>query len=491
MLERPRARFPALAAALSFLFPGLGQAYAREPILAVILALPVVVLIGAGLFLGATATNELRNAILGSGFLTALLVLDLVLLVWRLFAIVEVGVARPVHAPGPADPPGRPARGRRRPLELALVALLAVATVGMHAWTGLVIVRLDSTLGQVFQGKTGSSSAPLASGATHDPKATSTPPSYHWDGTSRITFLLLGIDSGPFRSEALTDTIIVLSIDPVSRTAFMVSVPRDTGFLPLPDRRIFANGVYPEKINSLTTVASMDPNLWCPNLAAGVDCGIHALEQTVGLYLGLPVNYYAKVNLQGFTDLINALGGVDLCLPGVLADPGYRDASGTGAAGISLQAGCYQMDGRQALAFARIRKGTLTLPDGTVVPQSDFTRAARQQQVLLALRNKFASANWIFALPDLLSAIGKTVQTDFPRDQAGNLGSLLPLIGGKDVQRVVLSLPEYTTLAPNPTINYLLIPKRSVVRAEMQKLLGADTKLQGWYLGTNDAVPPG
>jgi LCP family protein required for cell wall assembly len=413
-------------------------------------------------------------------------VLDAALLGWRLIAILQVGIARPTRAPSshPADTRAVAAvRERRRPWELAIVAVLVLATAGMHAWTGMVVFTLDRTLGQVFAG-------PGAAPGPGDPKASGGAPSYHWDGTSRISFLLLGIDSGPYRSEALTDTILVISIDPVAHTAVMVSIPRDTGFVPLPDRRIYADGLYPQKINSLTTVASQNPGRWCPDLPAGADCGIQALERSVGLYLGIEINYYATINLQGFTDLIDALGGVRLCLPGVLADPEYKAADPHGPPGISLKAGCYVMNGRQALAYARIRKGTLTLPDGTVEQQNDFKRAARQQEVLLALREKLAGTNWIFGLPDLLTAVGKTVQTDFPRDQAGNLASLLPLIVGQDIQRVVLSLPDYTTLAPNPQLNYLLVPKRSSIRAEAARLFGGQDKLRGWYLGSTARVPP-
>ncbi len=503
MLERPRARFPSLAAALSFLFPGLGQAYARQPVLATLLAAPIL-LLGLGLLLAvAFGMHQLRNAVLSSQFLTTLLVLNIALLAWRLFAIVQAGAARPAvrRRTGSSDDPGRVSAPtssrsdtalrngslpRRRPWEIAIVALLVLATVGMHAWTGMLIATLDSSLGQVFSGNPGvvvQSGVPVVA----DPKPLNEP-SYHWDGTARITFLLLGIDAGPYRSEALTDTILVVSIDPVAHTAVMVSIPRDTGFMPLPDRRIFASGLYPAKINSLTTVASQNPKLWCPDLPSTADCGIRSLERSVGLYLGISINYYATVNLQGFTDLIDALGGVRLCLPGVLADPGYKAATPQGPPGISLPAGCHLMNGRQALAFARIRKGTLTLPDGTVEGQNDFTRAARQQEVLVALRNKFATTNWIFALPDLLKAVANTVQTDFPRDQAGNLASLLPLITGKGIDRVVLDWPDYVDLPTQPLVNYLLIPKRNAIRAEATKLFGHD--LQGWYVGSTARVPP-
>ncbi len=501
MLERPRARFPALAAALSFLFPGLGQAYAREPILAVLLAAPVLLLVLGGILALAVGVGAFRNAVFSSQFLTALLLLDAALLAWRLFAILQVGAARP-HTPGPAEgrvaPSGNPApaagaaaksgtASRRRPWEMVVVVVLVLATIGMHAWSGMVIATLDSTLGQIFSGNPGAAfggGQPVAS----DPKALNEP-SYHWNGTQRISFLLLGIDSGPYRSEALTDTILVVSIDPVSHTAVMVSIPRDTGFLPLPDRRLFADGLYPEKINSLTTIASQNPKVWCPDLPSTADCGIRTLERSVGLYLGIDINYYATVNLQGFTDLIDALGGVKLCLPGVLADPGYKAATPQGRPGISLPAGCYVMNGEQALAYARIRKGTLTLPDGTVEQQNDFKRAARQQDVLVALRDKFATANWVFALPDLLKAVGETVQTDFPRGQAGNLASLLPLIAGNSIDKVVLDWPDYEDLPTNPLVNYLLLPKRNAIRTEAERLFGPDAA-QGWYVGSTDRYPP-
>ena len=91
-----------------------------------------------------------------------------------------------------------------------------------------------------------------------------------------------------------------------------------------------------------------------------------------------------------------------------------------------LPAGCNDYDGLDALAYARSRKGWIEMPDGTRVEQSDFDRNERQQQLLLALRDELAEADLIFEPPSVLSAIGRSVSTDVPRDQAGNLASLLP-----------------------------------------------------------------
>src|SRR5436190_9798061 len=292
MQEQSRARFPALGAVLSFLFPGLGQLYSGQPTIAAILAAPVV-LIGVGA-LGAylLIADRVRSALFSSQILTTLLALDLALLMWRLFAIAHVGLARPAapSATVPGAAPAKPGALRsasgpgaaaiaaippapreltylpRRPWEVAAVVLLVMLTVVMHAWAGIVLNRFDQTLHEVFAG-----GAPIASGGANQPL---NQPDYRWDGKQRINFLLLGIDSDPSRAEALTDTILVVSVDPVRHTAVMVSIPRDTGLLPLPDRRIFANGLYPDKINSLTTVASQHPKLWCPDLSDPTACGI-------------------------------------------------------------------------------------------------------------------------------------------------------------------------------------------------------------------------
>ena len=471
--QRQQPRNAGLAAFLSFLFPGLGQAYAGVRRAAVLFALPVALLVVALLAAQLLLTDRLRNDVLSAGFLTATLALNVGLAGWRLAAIAHAGLATRPPIRDPATP--------RRGISILLIGILLVTTVGMHAAAGSLIGNLNSTLGHVFRGEVPDASGSPGRGPLNQPQ-------YRWNGTERISFLLLGIDSGVGREEALTDTILVVSVDPVAGTAVMVSVPRDTGYVPLPDRSMYPDGIYPEKINQLSTDADLDPSRWCPDLPAqATGCGLRTLERSIGLYLGIPIQYYATVDLQGFVDLIDAIGGVTLCLDGTMVDPEYGGPTWQGV-GIELPAGCHHYDGVHALAYARIRSGWIELPDGTREQQNDFKRAERQQTLLLELRRQFAGADLLFELPAILTAISRTVETDFPRSLAGDLASLLPLVTGPDIDRVVLSWPDFVDLPVEPLVNYLLIPRRDDVRAEMERLFGAE--LDGWYLGTTADPPP-
>jgi len=497
MIDPPsrQRRHPAIAAFLSFLFPGLGQAYLGERRLALLLAAPVLVLLLAALLAVTIGGPAALNSAFSAGFLTALVALDLAIMAWRLFAIGEAGVKSPgsERAAVPVTV-GGPSPAERQPMTpgrigtIAVVVVLMLLTVGMHAWAGMVIGRVNTTLGDVFSGVGGG--PPGGRGGNPPPLNR---PEYAWDGTERINFLLLGIDSTPRRGdEALTDTILVVSVDPKTKKAVMLSIPRDTGFMPLPDRTVYADGLYPNKINELTTEAGANPELWCPDLPSdqGAACGLRTLERTVGLYLGLPIQYYATIDLFGFVQLIDAVGPLNLCLPGKLVDDTYHephDAFGK-RRGVELPAGCMDYNGAEALAYARARKGYMEMPDGTHVQLDDFKRADRQQEVLLELRRHFAEMDLFFDLPDALEAIGATVKTDFPRDKAGDLASLLPLITGTDIRRLVLDLPRFVDPPPDPLANYILVPRRDDLRVAMRRLFGREN-LEGWYLTTRDAGP--
>ena len=477
----PRPSRPWLAALLSFLFPGLGQAYAGRSRAALIFAVPALALVAVVAAVLVGIVELPRNTLLTSGFLLAVLLVNGAAFVWRSASIADAGIS-----------PWRDGLERHLNWNGFAVGLLLAATVGMHTWVGVVVLRLEGTLTDVFAGADPGRREPLPTG----PLATDAPeipdPGPRWNGTDRINILLLGTDAAPGREAVLTDVILLVSVDPVAETALMVSVPRDTGFVPLPDTTVYPTGLYPDKVNGLMSIATRDPETWCPDLdGPAIVCGLRTIEESVGLYLGVEIHHYALVDMVGFADLIDALGGLELCLPGRLYDPQFDGSllNEEVIEPLELPEGCHQYDGLDALAYARSRKGWIEMPDGEIVPQNDFTRSERQQGVLLALRRELAEADTLFELPGVLDAIGRTVSTDFPRDQAGDLATLVPLITGPDIERLVLSYPEYVDLPVNPDVNYLLVPKRDAIREEMAGLLGED-ELVGWYLAS-EADGPG
>ena len=478
-----RSPRPWLAALLSFAFPGLGQAYAGRPREALLFAVPVILLAVAVVVLVSDATGD-ANRLFAPAFLTFVMILNAGLLLWRLAAIAHAGLVAA----------GRLV-GRHRRMATGTVVGLVVLSVGMHAWVGMVVVQLEATLAQVFAPDPGQLPIPDPSGQPGgaDPTPAPTEEPNRWAQGDPINLLLLGTDAAPGRETTQPDVILVLSVDPVDRSAVMVSVPRDTGWIPLPDDRIYPDGLYPRKVNQLAAEAAASPQRWCPDHAVPDPdrCGRESLERSIGLYLGIEIHHYAAVDMAGFAEMIDAVGGLELCLPGRLVDPefdGSLENRGEGEP-LILPAGCHHYSGLEALAYARSRQGWIESADGARQNQTDFDRNERQQNVLLALRRELAQADTLFELPGLLSAIGRTVTTDVPREQAGDMAGLLPLITGPDIDRVVLGHPEFVDLPVEPEVNYLLVPKRDAVREAMAEHFGRD-ELLGWYLATRTPAAP-
>ena len=331
------------------------------------------------------------------------------------------------------------------------VAGLLVAAVAMHAWVAIVILQFQATLAQVFVPDATPVVEPVGS---VDPSASpAATPAPAWNGTDRVDILLLGTDAGPGRADELSDVVLVVSVDPVAETAVMISIPRDTGFLPLPDTSVYADGLFPDKVNTIMARAEQDAATWCPDLDPdeGEECGLRAVRESVGLYLGIEIEHHALVDMAGFAGIVDAIGGVELCLPGDLVDPQF-DGTITDryTDGLFLPEGCREYDGLDALAYARSRKGWIEMPDGSIEGQSDFDRAERQQLLLLAMRNELGQADTILELPGILAAVARTISTDVERGAAAELASLMPLVTGTDIERVVLDYPTYVELPESP-----------------------------------------
>ncbi len=444
-----------IAALLSFVVPGLGHAYLGRRREAFVFALPVVILAAAlalGLLLNTNST--LGFIITPSGAMTVLVLL-LMTMVWRLLAVVDV--LRIVR--------------RRNGLStgpVAFAGLLAVLILAMHLGASSVAYSVYDAGTRIFVGAGADdgdsvSSTPSSSAGT-DPSSSATPaPAEEYEVTpeetpataqSRINILLTGIDSAETRTTSLTDTLLVVSINPVDRSVVMLSLPRDISRFELYDGRTF-NG----KINSLMT--------WVRNHPADFDeKPFPALMKEVGFIIGVPIHYFAAVDLQGFRRMVDIVGGVTVDNPRAINDPRYDWLDGTH--GFYLSAGKVKLDGRTALAYARSRQG---------VGDSDFTRAARQQQLLVALRDKLTSPEMLPRLTDIIQAAGDTVRTNLPTDRMDEFIALAREVDPKSIQRFVLG-PPYAFHPPTSSTGgvYTLQLDMTKVTQLSRKLFGADSR---------------
>jgi LCP family protein required for cell wall assembly len=426
----PRASF---AAFLSFLFPGLGQAYNGEPGLALLLAVPVAILVGLiGLVL-ALGSSQVLARLFDVRFLIGLIVMDLVLLGWRLIAVVQA------H--------GHWARPTFRSRASWATALLVTLTLAMHAVPAYYAVKAIDTLGAVA----------LGSDDIHDSFGVGAlpEPSGQPDvvGGERVNILLVGVDSAPKRTTQLTDTMLVVSLDPDGTASAMISVPRDLYGVPLPDGTPFNR-----KLNTLMVYAAAHPD----EFPLG---GVGTLKATIANLLGVRIHYFAAINMLGFKQTVDSIGGVDITVEKAINDPTYWNEYDQ-LTGFFLKAGMYHMDGHTALAFVRSRKGA---------GDNDFTRADRQQQLLTAIRDKLTAGNLLLALPGLLDAVKNTITTDVP---SGRLAELAQAVQGADMsqlQRVVLQPPLYMRADPFSSAGYILIPDLEAIRAVGEQLLSGAT----------------
>ena len=185
------------------------------------------------------------------------------------------------------------------------------------------------------------------------------------EAEGRINFLVLGQGGAKHDGPYLTDTIMVVSLKPDANQLAMISLPRDL-VVPIP-------GFGLRRINSANAYGE----------ARGQAQGAQLTSEVVATVLDIPIHYYARLSFNGFAQVINNLGGVPITIDYGFTDPEYPTDI-NGFATVSFAPGWQVLSGEQALQYVRSRHGT----NGE---GSDFARARRQQQVLLALKEKLLS----------------------------------------------------------------------------------------------------
>lgn len=305
-------------------------------------------------------------------------------------------------------------------ITVLLAALLAHAAVRdlTAAWTGTGLNPFAPVARATDQGLPPPPGVPTATMPV--PEVTPVP----WDGRSRITILLMGLDFRDWQAGVgapRSDSMILLSVDPITEQVSILSIPRDL-WVEIP-------GFTHNRIN--TAYSSGEGN----RLPGG---GPGLAMRTVESLIGVPIQYYAVVDFATFERLIDEIGGID-----VLVRQRIK-ISPIGRTSRWLEAKPYHLDGAEALAYARTRKGG----------GGDFSRAERQQQVALAILDRVVGFDMIPLLvgkaPRLYQELASGVRTNLALDQMIALAWLAKDIDKENIHMAVIAPPNMVGFYTRP-----------------------------------------
>ena len=367
--------------AASIVVPGV-PAIRRTPALGLLLfvlgfALPIVAVAWA-----VTQRDDLIGLALDSRFLTAVTVVGLAVVFARLFAIAEIAHAY---------------RGVRNIGARTAVATLVVVAMALPVlWLTFRANQARSVVANVFSGG-GTPALYVPTGA---------------DVTGVTNILLLGGDAGPGRWGLRTDTMILVTIDNASGRAGLVSIPRNLTrlqFVPgSPLAAQFPNG-FDDLANAVFPYVSTHDDLMTYYERDGLQPEAVALSEAIGYSLDVEIDDYALVNMQGFLELIDAVGGFTINLDDSVPLP-PSIPGGKHAIPSSVGPGAVEMDGTLAIAYARSRSA-----------DSDYQRMGRQRQLLAALGSQVSASDAIGGFGSMAGVLDDSMRTSLSSSEFSDL----------------------------------------------------------------------
>ncbi|MCS6843244.1 MAG: LCP family protein [Caldilineales bacterium] len=344
-------------------------------------------------------------------------------------------------------------------LSLVLLLLASSASVVVYRWARAAVRAQPMALGSVelaplTAASTAAAADQPANGAVRSSRAPRAAlpasPSLPWEVTiprQRITVLLLGVDQRPDDpSPPRTDNMMVVTADLTTGRVGIISLPRDL-FVPIPgfDRS--------GKINTAYVVGES-------NKYPG---GGGALAmRTVSELLGYPIDYYVKINFDGFVRLVDTLGGIEVEVPKTIHDEEYPTMD-YGITTFHIDAGWHHMDGETALKYVRTRHA-----------DSDFERARRQQQVLLAIKDRVMEQKLLTSLKifDLIDLISSSVEHNIPAGEMLDLVALAARFEVTQVDQLVLDT-AYGRIDADSPYGWIIVPDRTKIRPAVDRIFGA------------------
>ncbi|MBW7473674.1 LCP family protein [Paenibacillus oenotherae] len=218
-----------------------------------------------------------------------------------------------------------------------------------------------------------------------------------------VTFLLMGIDTRKETGSLNTDVMMVASFNPNTKTATIVSIPRDS--------KIELDGYNSRKANAYYANFLASAKKDGLNKKAAEQKAKQDLRKMFGKYFDIPIDYTATINFQGFVDVVDALGGVE-----VDVDMNMRYVDNADGTNINLTKGRHTLGGDDALDFVRYRKSN----DGRNM-SSDFDRNKRQSQVIGAIADELKSVSSVTNIFNVLEAVGNNMRMDIPASEVENM----------------------------------------------------------------------
>lgn len=340
---------------------------------------------------------------------------------------------------------GVAARPRGRTRQRLAVGLAVLVFAALSSYLALVIVtRVDGLLwsdqitlgGQAgFLGRIGVDTEGESGGVCQE----------------RCNFLILGLDRRPREGDAPTrsDTIIVLSIDARRKDARMLGIPRDL-WVEIPTRD---GGYYNDRINTAYVTGELT------DYPGG---GIGLARDTIERNFGIAIDYYVIIDFEGFQELIDAIGGIDVNVPEAVFDPYYSWTELPGDYNPQyFEPGLQHMDGRTALAYARLRYN-----------KDDLDRIHRQQLVIIAALEKAWGLDILRNPLEYWERYKDTIDTDVSDFQAPAFAKLARDIGIDNI--VGLSLGAWTRGYTTPQGAAVLLAEPDAIRDAIRALYGED-----------------
>jgi LCP family protein required for cell wall assembly len=458
-------RSATLASFLSFLLPGLGQLVIGARRRGLLIAAPALALLAVAATIWIADRGVFIRAVLTPPVLLGLVALDLVLLGYRSWAIVDAYLTGRRRRGGP-----KPGWVGRSAAAVVLVALIVV-TGYTHGWLAYVgwsayetLTAVVSPTGPSSLEPGGAAALPSASSpptttppttrpmvdSRPTPTPTPTPPPPEWAEDGRLNVLLIGSDAGPGRWSMRADAIILVTVEIETGRVAAFSVPRYTRGVPLPEPAASAfecRCLMDDYFNALYVYANDHPQLF----PGGDIRGLLALNGAAEELFGVHLDGMAMVDLNGFVRLVDAIGGITVDVPEPVYDAELPDPKSTRLLKIYFKAGEQRMDGWHALAYARTRH-----------QGGDVARMARQQLVIQALRREL-SCDLLLNLPTLLDVARETLWTNLPLED----------------------VPEMLRIDPGPVESHVLFDTYNVT------LTPDDVaRIQAEVAGAFDGPPP-